>query len=93
MNDDNVFVSYASATREITKELVKDLEDMGHQVWFDQALSGGQLWWDEILKEIRNCDVFIITISPESLISEPCRLEREYASALSKLIKVMRFLF
>lgn len=52
----------------------------------DQELSGGQVWWAQILEWIRACDVFLCTLAPESLASEACRCELAYAVALGKPI-------
>lgn len=80
-----IFISY-SKTREQVDTLVEDLEALGHEVWFDQELIGGQRWWDSILERIRNCDLFIFALSPASLASHPCELEYTYAGALKKRI-------
>jgi hypothetical protein len=39
--------------------LVRGLDALGDQTWVDSALRGGQRWWDEILRRIDNCDVFV----------------------------------
>lgn len=80
------FISYSSTYRAVIAELEKDLEAIGYDVWFDQELEGGQLWWDEICKNIRSCDLFLLCLSPEMLASEPCRLEYTFAHELGKPI-------
>ena len=47
----NIFISYNRKAEAITKALADDFEDLGHTVWFDQEISGGQAWWDQILAE------------------------------------------
>jgi len=79
------FISY-SRIQEQVKGLAKDLEDMGHKVWVDKELTGGQLWWDQILHQIRACDVFIYAISPDTLKSEACKREFSYADSLNRPI-------
>lgn len=81
-----VFLSYSSTHRAQVIELEKDIEALGHDVWFDQELLGGQEWWRAICQNIRSCDVMIFAVSPESLESEPCRLEYTYAHDLGKTI-------
>lgn len=81
-----VFISYSSTHRAQVVELEKDIEALGHDVWFDQELLGGQVWWTTICENIRNCDVMLFAVSPESLDSEPCRLEYTYAHDLGKTI-------
>ncbi|MCX7111260.1 MAG: toll/interleukin-1 receptor domain-containing protein [Proteobacteria bacterium] len=65
----NIFISYNRTSEAIVKTLADDIEALGHNPWFDQELSGGQAWWEQVLKQIRDCDVFILILSPESLDS------------------------
>lgn len=82
-----VFVSYSSRDREIVQTLVDDLQALGHRVWFDsETLEGGQIWWDEILEGIRECDVLLAMLTPRYLASLPCRLEYTYADACGRTI-------
>ncbi len=82
-----VFVSYSSRDRETVQKLVDDLQALGHQVWFDsETLEGGQIWWDEILEGIRECDVLLAMLTPRYLASLPCRLEYSYADACGRTV-------
>jgi TIR domain len=81
-----IFISYGKENQEIVTSVVEDLESLSHQVWFDRDLTRGQAWWNQILAEIRQCDVFVFALSPESLDSYACKLEFEYANALGKSI-------
>jgi hypothetical protein len=81
---DNVFVSYARDDRDKIAALMDGLRSFGTSVWLDEALTGGQAWWEAILAEIRGCDVFVQTVSRASLDSEACASERRYASATGK---------
>lgn len=49
-------------------------------------MTGGQKWWDNILTNIRECDVFLFSLSPESWSSEACRNELDYGVKLGKTI-------
>ena len=82
----NIFISYNRNSEAIVKTLADDIEALGHTPWFDQELSGGQAWWEQILKQIRDCDVFIFILSPESLDSVACKREYGYAVELGKPI-------
>ena len=82
----NIFISYNREDEDKTKALINDIQELGHTVWFDQKLSGGQKWWDKILEIIRNSDVFIFVLSVDSLDSSACSLEYEYAHELGKMI-------
>ncbi len=82
----NIFISYNREDEDKTKALVDDMQELGHTVWFDHDLSGGQKWWDTILESIRNCDILVFALSVESLNSSACSLEYDYASKLGKTI-------
>ena len=79
-----VFLSYAHQDVDVVAALRQDLEDMGQPVWIDTTLHGGQIWWDEILRQVRECHVFILAVSRHSLVSEACLSELEYAAAVSR---------
>ncbi len=84
-----IFISYSKTRDEVTS-LEQDLQAMGHEVWFDHELTGGREWWDEILENIRACDLCILALSPQWLASFPCELEYQYSVALKKrLLPVM----
>jgi TIR domain len=81
-----VFVSYSRANLDAVTQLVDDLQAVGINTWHDQTLTGGQRWWDNILSSIRDCDIFIFALSPESWQSEACRSELTYVVGLGKPI-------
>ncbi len=80
----NFFITYSRSDKSQVLSLVKDIEDLGHDVWYDQDLSGGQSWWDNVLSKIRDCDVYVFAISNESLDSTACKRELRYAEDLKK---------
>lgn len=81
-----VFISYNRASASITKGLASDIEALGHVVWLDQELSGGQAWWDKILARIRSCDLFVFVLDQKALDSTACRREFGYAARLGKTV-------
>ncbi|MBK8814409.1 MAG: toll/interleukin-1 receptor domain-containing protein [Methylococcaceae bacterium] len=82
----NIFISYNRQSQPITTTLANDIEEMGHETWYDQELSGGQSWWDQILSQIRDCDVFVFVLEEAALNSIACKREYIYADALGKPI-------
>lgn len=80
------FVSYAREDREVAGEVVDGARRLGHDVWIDNALTGGQAWWDTILAEIERCDGFLLIVSEASLESQACGRELAYARALAKTV-------
>ena len=81
-----IFVSYSRESEGAVRTLAQDVEALEHTVWFDHDLSGGKVWWEQILTEIRNCQVFMMALSPDSLRSVACSSEYNYASELGKPI-------
>lgn len=80
------FVCYSRQLKDDVVNITTALRDMEHEIWFDQVLKGGQTWWDEILDNIRCCDVFIAALSPATLESQACNREWNYAASLGKPI-------
>jgi hypothetical protein len=81
-----VFVSYSRNNLDAVTQLIKHMKDVGIDLWYDQALTGGQRWWDNILAKIRECDIFVLALSPESWDSEACKSELGYVVQLGKPI-------
>lgn len=83
-----VFVSHAQRNAESPElaGLLRDLNRLSASVWIDQDLTGGQPWWDQILEQIRACDVFIFVVTNESIQSRPCEVEVSWAVANERSI-------
>ena len=79
-----VFLSYAREDAERLAALRDELENLHPPLWYDARLAGGQEWWDEILRQIRGCDVFVLALTRASVRSEACRAEAEYAFATAR---------
>ena len=79
-----IFVSYARVDAGRVADLAGRLRQLGHDVWLDTDLRGGQAWWDEILARIAHCDVFVAVISQASLTSVACTAERDFAIATQR---------
>ncbi len=86
MKEPAIFISYSRIDRRFTRQLATRLRRVYMEVWYDDKLHGGELWWDEILREIRECDVFIYLMSHDSLKSTYCQAELAEAQRLHKLI-------
>lgn len=81
-----IFLSYSRDDQEPAIYLAKDLKDLGHVVWLDQELTGGQAWWDQILARIRASDLFVFVLSSAALYSTACQREYGYAAELQRPI-------
>ena len=81
-----IFVSYSRHNLDAVTQLIHDLNAVGVDTWHDQTLTGGQRWWDNILANIRECDIFIFALSPGAWESEACKSELDYVVQLGKPI-------
>jgi hypothetical protein len=81
-----VFISYSRHNLDAVTQLIQDLQAVGIDAWYDQTLTGGQRWWENILANIRECDIFVFALSAESWSSEACRSELGYVLQLGKPI-------
>lgn len=83
----DVFISYSRRDQEFVLRLVADLEDREAFTWIDRGnIGGGQVWRDAIDAGIRNCKVFVLVISPDSIASSNVGSELELALAYGKPI-------
>jgi hypothetical protein len=80
----DLFISYASADRSKLTPLLDDLHRLHFNVWFDEELTGGQVWWDTVLERIRSCGAMLPVLSPAFRESDVCKREVEYAQAMGK---------
>ena len=71
-----IFISYSRKDIVFAQKLVEELKGREISVWIDWVgIPPSVEWWKEIEDGIEKSDVFIFLISPDSIISEPCRKE------------------
>lgn len=81
------FISYSRRDSEFAQKLFKALKEVGVDCWLDQEdIPPAAKWRQEILVGIQFAHNFIYIISPESVASEICDIELDYALALNKRI-------
>jgi hypothetical protein len=51
----------------------------GLNVWWDEGISPGAVWRDEIAKAIRGCSVLLYFVTPRSVATEHCTREVNFA--------------
>lgn len=81
-----IFISYSSRDREAAEALAGVLGELGHDVQFEHKLAGGQVGWYQVFDSIKDADLFIFALTPQSLRSYSCKTERDYALALNKRV-------
>ncbi len=84
---DEVFISYSRSNKAFVEKVVKGLKVKDIDPWFDKDdIPTGANWWNEIRKGIVRSNYFIFITSEESLQSEVCNWELDYAIYYNKLI-------
>ena len=61
-----IFVSYAHADNDIVFPEIKRFNEAGFNVWYDEGISPGNEWTDEIADALERCAVFVVMITPVS---------------------------
>ena len=82
-----VFISYAHKDKTFAKKLAGEFESAGMKVWWDfDSLKGGQDWQKEIERGIKQCDFFLVALTPDAVVSEWVGNEILYANQAQKTI-------
>ena len=72
----NIFVSYSRREVGFIDDLVRNLEQVGHEVWLDyRNLIPGKPWQDQIYEGIHSADVILLVISKASISSQNVEVE------------------
>ena len=64
-----VFVSYSKDDDDFVERLVRDLEQAGNEVWYDQRIMLGESWIEAINKALEDAAYIIAVLSPSYLES------------------------
>jgi hypothetical protein len=83
----SVFVSFSRQDESVVVLLYEALSTEQRRVWVDwEAIPPSASFRDEIRKAIEGSDVFLFIMSPDSIKSERCNWEIDYACRLGKRI-------
>ena len=80
-----VFLSYGSQEHHIdlAQRIHNVLKPLGHEVFMaGESISLGETWAQEIHEELKQCDYFILLLSPQSVVSEIVTEEVRWAKLL-----------
>ena len=81
----DVFLSYAREDRPFVGRLTAALQARNRDVWVDlNDIIPSARWMEEIRTGIIGADAVAFVISPDSVVSEVCRIELDYAVEQSK---------
>ena len=80
------FISYARKDHEKVYSIIDDLVKGGLNIWYDQELKTGNEWDEEVGKKIISCELFVVFISNNSVLSRNVRNEINMAQNHDKKI-------
>ena len=79
-----VFVCYAHVDAELVYPEMRWLRESGVNLWYDEGISPGELFTDELAAKINDCHTFLYFVSPRSVASRNCLNEIQFATARDK---------
>ena len=68
-NKPYIFVSYAHKDAELVFPEIKRFHDEGYPIWYDQGLTAGQEWDEEIEEALMDSSLLVVFISENSMAS------------------------
>ena len=81
-----IFVSYSHADTGAVEKIIAGLKRKMCRVWYDEGLTPGESWNDDIAQHIKDCDCFIVVLSPFSVESKYVKAEINYAISKDKKV-------
>ena len=73
--DPYVFVCYAHDDAALVYPEMEHLKEAGFRIWYDEGISPGSAWRDEVALALTQCSVFLYFVSPRSVSSTNCLQE------------------
>ncbi|MCX6055796.1 MAG: TIR domain-containing protein [Chloroflexi bacterium] len=80
-NKPYLFISYSHKDSALVYSIISRFNDQGYPVWYDEGIEPGIEWPEEIAHALNNCSLFVVFISPNSVLSENVRNEINFALA------------
>lgn len=78
-NDQYIFMAYSHRDAERIFPDLERFHNEGYNIWYDQGLTPGLEWDEEISNAITNCSLFVVFISPNAVESHNVRSEIRFA--------------
>lgn len=79
-----IFVSYAHKDAEKVLPVMTALHDRGYRIWYDEGITPGSEWPENIAQHLNSCALFLAFVTPNSMASPNCRREINFALAKQK---------
>lgn len=79
-----IFISYAHKNDKAVMSVVEVLASRGYRIWFDEGITPGSEWPENIAQHLDASAAVIAFITPEAMASDNCRQEINYSLDLKK---------
>lgn len=80
-----VFVSYSHEDDDLVYPQIRWFHDQGFNVWWDEGISPGHNWPEDLAHAIENCAAFVLFVSARSVASANCTRETNFAQSKTNL--------
>jgi TIR domain len=77
-----LFVSYCHRDRDIVYPEIVRLQKKGFRIWYDEGITPGKVWPEEIGDALSRAAFFVVFVSPRAMSSKNVRNEINYALQL-----------
>lgn len=81
-----IFVSYAHDDAELVYPEIVRLREAGFNIWYDEGISPGSTWRDEVALALTQCKVFVYFITPRAVASSNCLKEVNFVLSRERKI-------
>jgi len=85
-DDPYIFVSYAHADKTVVYAELARLSGEGFNIWYDEGISPGSSWDEEVARALSNCTLFLYFITPNSVKSQNCSNEVNFCLSKERRI-------
>lgn len=79
-----LFISYAHKDSDMVYPIIERLNAEGYRVWYDDGITPGSEWPENIAIHLENAETFIFFASPNSVSSDNCKREVNFALSRNK---------
>ena len=83
-NEKYIFISYAHKDSDMVYPIIERLNAEGYRVWYDDGIAPGSEWPENIADHLARCETFLFFASPNSVSSDNCKREVNFALAHKK---------
>lgn len=83
-SENYIFISYAHRDSDRVFPIMEFLSRQGYRIWYDEGISPGSEWPEEIAQHLNNSAMVMAFVTPNSMASVNCRREINFALSRQK---------